>query len=492
MAESIIIVGAGIAGLGSAMALAREGRKITILDRDPPPSMDVETAFEAWERKGVTQLRHSHVFLGCLVSLIRQKHPRLHEMLLAAGAREIGFEESLPPQLRGRYTPDMGDQEMAFLFSRRTTLEHVMRAYVERLPGVTFETGVRVKTLVTRKTGDAIEVTGVNTENDTTPPTARLADLVIDCCGRNSLLTDELRGAGASIEEERHPAGILYFTRHYRLKPGQSEPPRDNVPGAGDLGYIKFGVFAAVNRHFSITLAVPEIESKLRTATFNPETFDRICNEIPGAARWIAPDRAEPVTKVFGMGNLFNVWREYAKGDQPQTLNFFAVGDAAIRTNPLYGRGCSLSVMHAHILAGVLDQAQDPRERAILFEKETRKEIRPYWDSIVKQDQGAIRRAQNEQKPGYRPRLKARLIRSFAEDAIGPATRSHIDVYRAILKTFHMLEAPTVFLKNPVVMAKIFWTWAKPKSSKANLYPPKLGPARDEMLARLGLAASAT
>ena len=85
--------------------------------------------------------------------------------------------------------------------------------------------------------------------------------------------------------------------------------------------------------------------------SFNPETFDRICNEIPGAARWIATDRAEPVTKVFGMGNLFNVWREYAKGDQPQTLNFFAVGDAAIRTNPLYGRGCSLSVMHAHILA---------------------------------------------------------------------------------------------------------------------------------------------
>ncbi len=490
MAESIIIVGAGIAGLGSAMALAREGRKITILDRDPPPSMDVETAFEAWERKGVTQLRHSHVFLGCLVSLIRRRHPRLHEMLVGAGAREIGFEDSLPPQLRDRYAPDSGDREMAFLFSRRTTLEHVMRAYVESLPGVTFETGVRVKTLATRARDGAIEVIGVNAETDTSPPAQRQADLVLDCCGRNSLLTDDLRASGAMIDEERHPAGILYFTRHYRLKEGQVEPPRDNVPGAGDLGYIKFGVFAADNRHFSITLAVPEIETRLRTATFDPQTFDRICNQIPGAARWIDPQRAEPVTKVFGMGNLFNVWREYAKGNQPQALNFFAVGDAAIRTNPLYGRGCSLSVMHAHILADVLDRSNDPRERAILFEQDTRREIRPYWDSIVKQDQGAIRRAQNEQKPGYRPRLKSRLIKSFAEDAIGPATRSHLDVYRAIMKTFHMLEAPTVWLRNPVVMAKVLWTWAKPKTAKVSLYPPKLGPAREEMLARLGLAAS--
>lgn len=491
MAESIIIVGAGIAGLGSAMALAREGRKITILDRDPPPSMDVETAFEGWERKGVTQLRHSHVFLGCLVSLIRQKHPRLHEMLAGAGAREIGFEESLPPQLRDGYKADRGDREMAFLFSRRTTLEHVMRAYVESFPGVTFETGVRVKTLATRARDGVLEVIGVNAETDTTPATLRPADLIIDCCGRNSLLTDDLRAAGAAIEEERHPAGILYFTRHYRLKPGQVEPPRDNVPGAGDLGYIKFGVFAADNRHFSITLAVPEIESGLRTAVLNPDTFDLICNQIPGAARWIDPKRAEPVTKVFGMGNLFNVWREYAKGSQPQALNFFAVGDAAIRTNPLYGRGCSQSVVHAHILADVLDRTTDPRARAILFEQEARKAIRPYWDAIVKQDQGAIRRARSEQKPGYRPRFKSRLIKSFAEDAVGPATRSHIDVYRAILKSFHMLEAPTVWLKNPVVMAKVLWTWLKPKSAKAGLYPPRLGPARSEMLTRLGIATSA-
>jgi 2-polyprenyl-6-methoxyphenol hydroxylase-like FAD-dependent oxidoreductase len=487
MPENIIIVGAGIAGLGTAMALARQGRNITILDRDPPPSTDIETAFEQWERRGATQLRHSHVFLGCLVSLIRKRHPRLHDMLLKAGAREVGFAESLPPQLRDTYAPSQDDGDMAFLFSRRTTLEHAMRAYVQTLPGVTFETGMRVRELVTCEQGGALSVTGLKAESDERPLHAKMADIIIDAGGRNSILTDDLRSKGASIEEERHPAGILYFTRHYQLRDGQSEPPRDNIPGAGDLGYIKFGVFAADNRHFSITLAVPEIETRLRVAAPDPRIFDNICNQIPGMARWIDPARAVPVTKVFGMGNLFNVWRSFITGGAPQALNFFSVGDAAIRTNPLYGRGCSLSVMHAHILADILDRTPDPVERAIRFDRQSRQEIRPYWDSLVKQDQGAIRRAKNEQKMNYRPRFKARLIRSFAEDAIGPATRRHLDVYRAILKTFHMLEAPTVWLKNPVVMGKVILTWLTPRSAKAHLYPPKLGPARDEMLSALGL-----
>ncbi|MEQ1752824.1 MAG: FAD-dependent oxidoreductase [Micropepsaceae bacterium] len=487
MAERIIIVGAGIAGLGAAMALARDGRDIVVLDRDPPPSADLETAFEAWERKGVTQLRHSHVFLGCLVSLIRKRHPRLHALLLQAGAREIGFADTLPVQLRKEYIADARDEDMAFLFSRRTTLEHVMRSYVMSLQGIEFETDARVKSLVTSRESGQITVKGVVVERDSDVPHEALADIVIDATGRNSLLTDALREQGAHIPEDRSPAGILYFTRHYRLKPGQEEPPRDAIPGAGDLGYIKFGVFAADNRHFSITLAVPEIETDLRTAALNPAVFDKICERIPGAGRWTSPERAEPVTKVFGMGNLQNVWRYFARDGQAAALNFFAVGDAAIRTNPLYGRGCSIAVSHAHILADVITEVIDPRARSIEFERRSRAAIRPFWDVIVKQDIGAIRRAKYEQQPGYKPRLKARLIKSFAEDAIGPATRSNLHVYRAIMKTFHMLEAPTEWLGRPSIIGRVLLTWIKPKSAKLDLYPPKLGPDRTEMLSALGL-----
>jgi len=491
MTERVAVVGAGIAGLGVAMALARDGREILLIDRDAPPPKNVETAFETWERKGVTQLRHSHVFLGRLVSLIRDKHPRLHKMLHDAGAREIDFEASLPPALRDKYTPAENDRDLAFLFSRRTTLEHVMRAYVETLPGVRFITGAAVRSLVMARAPHIPVVTGLVVEREGEAPELLNADLVVDASGRNSLLTDWLREQGLAIEEERNPAGILYFTRHYRLRDGQDEPPRDLTPGAGDLGYIKYGVFAADNRHFSITLAVPEIETVLRTAVLKPETFDAVCNNIPGCARWIDPARAEPVTKVFGMGNLFNVWRHFVRNGEPVVHGFFAVGDSALRTNPLYGRGCSLAMMHAHILGNVVNETADPTERALKFQVRTKRDLRPFWEMTVKQDIGAIRRAKNEQNPNYRPRLKARLIKSFADDAIGPATRSNLGVLRAIMKGFHMLEAPAAWLAHPLIVAHVLLTWLTPKRAKQNLYPPKLGPDRREMLAQLELERAA-
>jgi 2-polyprenyl-6-methoxyphenol hydroxylase-like FAD-dependent oxidoreductase len=490
MTDRIVVVGAGIAGLGAAMALARADREIVILDRDAAPPPNVETAFDTWERKGVTQLRHSHVFLGCLVTLIRNKHPRLHDMLHKAGAREIDFETALPASLRDKYVAADGDRDQAFLFSRRTTLEHVMRAYAQSLPGVTFITSTIVRDLILDKTGPIPAVKGVRIERDGTAAEDLPATTVIDACGRGTVFTDWLRERGLTIDEEKSPAGILYFTRHYRLREGQEEPPRDAQPGAGDLGYIKYGVFAADNRHFSITLAVPEIETKLRTATLDPATFDAICLKIPGAARWMNAERAEPVTKVFGMGNLHNVWRRFVKAGEPAVLNFFAVGDAALRTNPLYGRGCSSSMMHAHILADVMSETADPKARALAFEARTRKALRPFWDVIVKQDLGAIRRAKSEQNPGYKPRFKARLIKSFAEDAVGPATRADLRVYRAIMKGFHMIEAPAAWLRHPLVVARVLVMWLTPQRWKRDFYQPKLGPARHEMLAELGLSQS--
>src|ERR1041385_6225814 len=64
MREKILVAGSGIAGLGAALALGGGSRDVTILDRDPPPPEgSAEDAFYNWERKGATQLRHSHAFL---------------------------------------------------------------------------------------------------------------------------------------------------------------------------------------------------------------------------------------------------------------------------------------------------------------------------------------------------------------------------------------------------------------------------------------------
>lgn len=491
MSERVLIAGSGIAGLGAALALGNGGREVTLVDRDPaPPAGSAEEAFVSWERRGATQLRHSHVFLGRLTTLIRERYPDLLKELLDSGARIFNFADGLPAALKAHYVPAQGDDDLAILFSRRTTLELVMRRYASRLPGVKFVDNTGVRGIVARRDGERVIVEGLKVDRSGVIA-PMLADIVVDATGRNTAFPDWLRAEGVEIKEEESPAGILYYTRHYRLRDGQDEPPRDSTPVAGDMGYLKFAVFNADNRHFSITLATPEIETTLRTAVVKPETFDAICAEVPGCARWTDPKRAEPVSPVYAMGNLKSVWRSTMKDRQPQVLNFFALGDATIRTNPLYGRGCSAGVVHAHILRAALDASRDPVARAIKVNDDTRAALRPFYDVMVRQDLQSIRRAEHERDPDYKPGRRARLARSFMEDAIGPATRGDLDVMRGFSRAFHMIENPTDWIRRPAIMAKIMAYWAMPKSVKKarGLYPPSAGPERREMLAKLNIAA---
>jgi hypothetical protein len=110
---------------------------------------------------------------------------------------------------------------------------------------------------------------------------------------------------------------------------------------------------------------------------------------------------------------------------------------------------------------------------------------------MVMQDLQAIKRAEHERDPSYRPGLKARITKSFVEDALIPATRGDLAVSRASSRAFHMIGHPMAWLKQPGILARIVKMWAMPKSVKLarELYPPSFGPARTEMLARLGIAA---
>jgi 2-polyprenyl-6-methoxyphenol hydroxylase-like FAD-dependent oxidoreductase len=152
MREKVLVAGSGISGLGAALALGGGTREVIILDRDPPPpSGSSEEAFYNWERKGATQLRHSHAFLGRLTTLIRERYPDLMAELLAEGTRLFGIEDGLPPQLAKKYVAIPGDEDCRLLFSRRTTLELIMRRYAAKLSGVTFITDAGVRGLLTRR-----------------------------------------------------------------------------------------------------------------------------------------------------------------------------------------------------------------------------------------------------------------------------------------------------------------------------------------------------
>ena len=489
MSETVVVVGAGIAGLCSALALGRSDRQVVLVERDgPPPEGGADEAFSDWKRTGVGHLRQSHAFLARLRNVIRDDHPQLLSDLAAAGVRDLTFHDMLTDQQRATYEPQPQDAELTIITSRRTTLELVMRRYVETLPNVTLRPGVFVRRLLTDRTTDgALRVTGVLADEGGRETEIR-ADVVVDAGGKGADLVDQLREAGALVPEFTESAGILYFTRHYRLKPGRSEPLRTGAPPAsGDLGFLKFGVFPADNGCFSITVCAPEIEYEMRKAIMKPEVFQEITMLLPGLRRWTNPDQAEPTSKVFGMGDLLCRWRDLVVDGAPAALGYFAVGDNLARTNPLYGRGCSFAAVAAYQLRAALDGSEDPAARARAYHDAVGRDLRPFFDLMLKQDRDALKRARAALTPGHRASFKARLAKSFAEDGIAVAVRQDIDLLRQAMRGFHMLEHPEAWLKRPRNLASVMRYWARGKKRNAAAYPPKAGPGREEMMRALGL-----
>ena len=489
MAERIAIVGSGICGMSAALTLAARGHHVTLTERDTaPPEVDADEAFFSWQRNGAAQFRHPHAFLGLLSNLIARNHPELLSELYAAGARRVDFLDMLPAELRGDYRPDKGDDSVWMLMCRRATMEMVMRRLVMAQANVRIVNRARVIAIATQSREGACFATGVRFIKDGAEH-ALNADVVVDASGRRSPFPKWFANIGLPVPEEKSDAQIVYYTRHYRLKPGRHEPVREDRSDAGDLGYLKFGVFPGESGHFAIILCVPVVEAALKRAVRDPQLFDRICLSLPGLRPWLADDQAEPTTKPFGIGDIHAVWRDYAPNGDPVALNFFAIGDASIRTNPLYGRGCSMGMLHTNLLVDALARSSDPVRRARLFAANTRRELRPMFDASVRQDKrsvGRFKELMRTSKP-QRPKSLRQWLSLALEDAVGAAAREHLHVARGALRSFHLLEPPGAFLSRWDVRLTLLRYLLRGRKRNA-AKRPKRGPERLEMHRSLDLA----
>jgi 2-polyprenyl-6-methoxyphenol hydroxylase-like FAD-dependent oxidoreductase len=467
----IVVVGAGVAGLGAALALGRAGHEIVILERDATPlPADPDEAF-AWDRRGAPQVRHSHALLARLRNLLRDRHPDVLAALLDAGATELRFADNLPPTIEDR-DPRPGDEDLVALACRRTTFEWVLRRTVLAEPHVTLRDGVVVDGLDSHAgPGGVPVITAVRLAGG--EPV--VGDLVVAANGRRSPIPAWLAAVGARpIPEVEEDTGIVYYSRFYRLLPGVEEPEQEGPIGA-DLGYLKFAVFKGDNRTFSVTLAISTEDHELMRAVGHADRFELAACTLQPVAPWLAPGTSEPITPVNPMAKLLNRHRRFVIDGEPVALGFAAIGDAGICTNPLYGRGCSLAMVHAELLADALAAGGDPRALALAFDEATEREIAPWYEASVRQDR--LSRVPEDSSDEA-----SLMARSLIREGLLPATRVDPVVFRAFLRSFNLLSQPDELMSDPDLMARVLTVYQDRDQRPPD---PALGPERPELMALL-------
>ena len=478
------MVGGGVSGLATALLLSARGHELVLVEQDDTPLPDTADEAFQWERHGAPQVRHSHAFLARLTGLLRTQFPDLYAELLDEGAWEIRFGEDLPPTMQG-FVPEPADDELTMLACRRTTFEWLLRRAVEHGRAGTVRVGTPATGLRTTG-GTPVVVDGLTLADGSELD----ADLVVVASGRRSALPAWLESIGATPPAEQvEDTGIVYLTRFYRLHPEAPYPPRSG-PIGGDLGYLKYGVFVADNRTFSVTLAVPTDDATLRRLLTDPDTFDACARLLVATAPYL-DGRATPLDgAVHVMAGLLNRWRPFVADGRPVAVGVVPVGDAVVCTNPLYGRGCSLAFWAAELLGDALDaHGDDTAAVAVSYSAALERELGPWYRAAVSQDAEA-RRVSAALLAGDDPDGDVNDPRSFMRsvfrDGLLPAMRTDPVVLRAFVRTFNLLCPPDAMITDTNVSARVFAAW----QDRDNRPPePVLGPrSRADLLAALGVS----
>jgi 2-polyprenyl-6-methoxyphenol hydroxylase-like FAD-dependent oxidoreductase len=477
----ILVVGGGIGGLATALTLGRRGHQVVVVERDdtPMPS-DADEAFE-WDRRGAPQVRHSHALLARLRNLLLGHYPDVYASLLEAGASEMRFGDNLPPTIEG-FEAEPGDEELVLIAARRTTFEWVLRQAALAEPGVEIITG---RAAVGLLGGDG-HARGVILDDET----ELAGDLVVLASGRRIAVDEWLVDIGGRpVVEAVDDTGIVYFSRFYRLRDGQSPPPRSGLIG-GDLGYLKYGVFIGDNQTFSITLAVPTSDSELRRALTDPTVFDTAARQFTAAADWLDGRSVAITDQVHSMAGLLNRWRDYVVDSAPVAHGVVAVGDAIVCTNPLYGRGCSTAFWSAQLLAEVIDTSESGATGSIELEYHIAlvEQLKPWYLAALNQDTEAKRVAAailaGEDPDGDTSDPRT-FMRAVFREGLAPAMRTDPVVLRAVMRTMNLLASPESLLTDPEVSSRVLSMY----NDREHRPPePELGPrARVDLLATIGV-----
>lgn len=330
---SAVVLGAGMAGMLAATALARHVDTVTVLDRDRLPG-------GADPRKGVPQARHTHVLWSGGARVIESLLPGTTERLLEAGAHRIGLPEDLVSLTAYGWQQRFPETQFMIAASR-SLLDWTVRDRAQADPRIT----VLGDTDVIGLRGDAERVTGVTYKPRRQGTVAVLdADVVVDASGRGSPMKRWLAALGLpAVQEDVVDSGMAYATRIFQAPGGAAgkfplvsvyADHRAGVPGRNGI------LLPIEDGRWMVTLSGTRGGEPPNTE----EGFTAYLETLrhPLLAELVA--HARPLTGVQASRSTANRRLFYDRlVDWPEGL--VVVGDAVAAFNPVYGHGMSAAAL---------------------------------------------------------------------------------------------------------------------------------------------------
>jgi 2-polyprenyl-6-methoxyphenol hydroxylase-like FAD-dependent oxidoreductase len=439
----VVVVGAGPTGLVAAVALARRGHQVRLVDDDRGPTGD-----ESWARRGVMQFHHPHAFRSQVVDVLRAEVPEVLDALLARGAEPAAPRDgsAAAPTRPGEPLPPG-----AGLRCRRMVVEHELRRVAEREPGVTLVRGRADAVLAERGRATGVRVGDRRLD----------AGLVVVATGRAGRLDDHLRAPGQSAD-----CGTAYVSRQYRLRPGAAPGPMTMPIGAVAMhdGYTAIA-FPHDAGTFSTLIARPPSDHRLRGLRHEP-AWDAAVRAIPLLAAWTDPERAVPLTAVLPGGRLRNTYRgQLDDAGRLPLPGFVAVGDTVCTTNPVAGRGIATSLMQVERLVALVEEhGDDHAATALALDAWCEAAIRPWFADHVATDAAQSERWAGRDVDPTRPPTSDLVVSATAAD---PSLMAVVGPYLVMAALPDSLAAV-----HPRVQ-EIYASGWRP--------PPAEGPTRDEL-----------
>lgn len=341
-----VVLGAGMAGLTHAAALAPRFDRVSLVERD---RLEADPR-GARARPGVPQGRQLHLLLPAGMRGLEVLLPGVTDALAGLGAQTIGSPEWRVHLGGGRLR--LEDPALRIVGATRPLLEAGIRTRLLGLPGVDLLDGWTAVGPVTDHTGHRVTGVRLSPGGGDDRDRTLVADLVVDTTGRGSAAARWLEGLGhAPPPVERMKVGVHYVTRSFRRDPAALDGCRQVLVAVPPDG-----------RRGGVALAVEDDRWQVTLVGLSGE---RPPSDLPGFTEYAgglwAPDLGGVVTGSepldSGVRHAFPAYRRrrYDRlGDWPE--GFVVSGDAVCSLNPVLAQGMTVATAEALLLGEVVDE----------------------------------------------------------------------------------------------------------------------------------------